>query len=286
MFRVSPWLVCGLLLVACGDNNEQQDAGTLDAGRDAGVPQDAGQDAGEDAGVQACSLADQNCAAGTSCLEVETSEGVSEPACVPGECDLVRQECGAGRKCSYLEAGGVESRACMDVIGDGGVPCQRFTDGGMDTCLAGFYCLVPPDEAEAACVKFCYSNDDCTATQRCTRQFNLPQGSTERPRFCFEVELCDPFGATPCSRPDAGCYPTQDPESGALETMCLRAGTVPEGGNCTNANDCVAGTACFQPQQGGQSVCRALCNPVDGGMPGCTTGRCSPVSNELGACVP
>jgi hypothetical protein len=278
-------IVGGLLASGCRDGNggAGNDAGTVDAGTDAGGDGDGG--GGEDAGEAGCDVArQQGCDAGELCLRSLLPTGGEGSRCFPGECDPVAQDCPPEQKCTYVRQGNVALRRCVaeGTITEGGACQSTATPEGdfHDTCEAGLYCTdqPAPDGGTAfTCARFCHGSEQCTAPRDCVEVLRFT-GSEELPRVCGEPgPTCDPL-AQNCANA-LGCYPA--PRSGPV---CATAGTLEDGAPCAYSNDCLPGSACVR--EGEALVCRRLCRSPSG-EPGCATGRCEPLQDlaGVGACV-
>jgi hypothetical protein len=82
---------------------------------------------------------------------------------------------------------------------------------------------------------------------------------------------CNPFDPRICIASE-GCYLTN------LGNVCAPAGTVPGGGSCVYANDCVGGFTCFNDQ------CHQVCNPA-AGLAACSVGICLFPQGGVGVCM-
>jgi hypothetical protein len=275
-------VVCALVLGACDGNNVPTvDGGTqTDAGGNGGAV-DGGMDGGP---RPECSLSEQDCPSGSSCMEVASDGGQPAPRCVAGACGIVAQDCQGGQKCTYTVDGGTSSRQCVQPTGSAteGQSCT-VEPSGLDTCQAGLICLKVTQEGGTSvnqCLRFCHADTHCADTQICNLQLVLP-GLEELPRLCAtRPQSCDAL-AQNCSNTAEACYPTNSGD------LCLTPGSVAVGGACQSANDCVAGSTCV-PDDAQELRCRSLCRyPPDGGSPVCTEGSCRQLaSSSAGACVP
>ena len=257
--------------IACDDHpSERTDAGAPDSGAvDAGdgEPRDAGRPPGYE-----CSVTTQDCAEGESCLLFQDDAGTFGARCFGG-CSVTGQDCDAGLKCAYALDGGTASRECVPAGDAGeGEPCT--TTVVSDTCGAGLICV--PDEvadggAATVCMRYCNSNQDCTAPQACFVVV-LPEQNPERPYIC----------ETPCSLFGADCPPGLSCYPGSVAPGCYPTGATAVEQPCTYSLECVAGTACVD------GFCRQLCAHPSG-TPACPSGTCTglevPGVGGVGACL-
>ncbi len=262
-------LAAAVVLAACGENNNQGDAGTLvDAGtNDAGT--DAGADAGADAGLTSCTLGASTCPTGQSCLLVEDENQNLDPFCVPGACDVVAQDCPSGQACNYEPIMGAPQRAC-------GAPGTAQEGESCETtgCVAGLVCVGATGQTE--CLKFCSTATDCAMGQVCS-QGVIFQGSAERPLVCTGAPpSCDPL-LQDCPTATDACYLTTT--GGA----CAPAGSVAVGQPC-ETELCVKGATCLGGLADGGSECAILCGFPDA-APTCTTGMCRQLQTEGGGAI-
>ncbi|WP_342374585.1 hypothetical protein NVS55_24930 [Myxococcus stipitatus] len=277
-----------LLLVlgtpGCSDDNPHGPNG----GGDAGVPghPDGGAPP-EDGGPSsdfACNVARQEgCENGQSCHFADLSEGRTGSQCFAAACDVVRQDCAQGQRCTYVSAGGVTERRCVEAgAATEGTRCTLApTDAGVefDTCAAGLFCKderLGDGGTGFFCRRLCHATPQCGASGECSTVLRLP-GTSELPLLCGpRSPPCDPF-AQGCAAP-LSCYPS------ASGPVCAGRGTRQTGDACDFSNQCVPGSTCVNTGQGLR--CQPLCRPS--GTPACAAGTCRPLNDNpgVGACVP
>lgn len=273
--RVVRSVVVGLVVLSCGGPGmiaPDVDAGDfIDSGirevPDAGTESvDAGPDAGTPGEGQNCSVTMQSCPNGLSCLYKDVALAA---ACFAGACDVVQQNCAAGQKCTYVVAADrSRARAC--------VPAGALTEGAscdstQDACDRGLICV------QGQCVRYCYSTSQCGQGSVCARVL-AQNGTPEFAVTCRAIPQCDPL-AQNCMSGKA-CYPS------STGSFCLSPGSLPEGQSCsTSTANCQAGFSCSLPSPGAQGSCAKICN-LDGGVPSCASGHCTPQGVGYGVCTP
>ena len=258
-------LAATLLLVACGDNNENPDAGlTPDAGAADGGGTDAG---GEDAGFTACTLGGTDCMAGESCILLDTGATNLASFCVPGACDLVEQDCMNGQACGFAQVDGKTQRTCGPAgTGMEGAECTNAA------CAAGLACVILAQGQPAVCLRYCNTNADCSAPDLCNQAI-APQGTNERPLVCAPPPAACDVLAQDCADQSQGCFLTNNGPA------CLPAGTAAVGEPCQNTR-CVKGATCVTLQDAG-TECATLCG-FPNTEPTCQTGTCAQLSTQSG----
>lgn len=199
-----------------------------DAGRDAGL--DAGIEAGRDAGP---------------------------PCMVGGECDpFSRDPCGLSRSCIS------DQTSATRCVVEAWTPRAEGVSCDIDNaCQEGLECRGILG-APLACVRQCRlgSIGECGASGRCGLQASPVDACLG---LCMPVGDCDVY-LQDCGAGRA-CVLLGDPESDVDEVVaCTREGTVPVGGACRYANDCVRGAGCI----GGE--CLEFCQSTAD----CTAGAC------------
>lgn len=231
---LSTCLPISLLLAAACSGGGGEDSGasdTLDAGDDAldsGVHPDAGP---PDSGVPGpCNPID-----GTGCA-------TADAFCVL----QIMQDLG---QCRTLPAQNGFEQPCSTQLQD---------------CAPGLACVLFTGETGPSCRKVCYNSTGtgcegltgASASYQCSL---LPQGSTN---FAF------------CRGAGASCVPYADtcPAGDVCSlqnraTTCVRAGTVPIGADCSQAQ-CARGGICINLTGSPGPRCYAPCDPA---MPACTT---------------
>lgn len=190
-------------------------------------------------------------------------------ACSEDPCKLVAPQCGcdADQGCT-LDATGL-NRVCGPAgTATGNQPCD-----GATLCAAGNFCN------GGFCSPFCVDDGPCTPLGTiCALQFSSGD------MICSD--LCDPtsnFGEG-CA-PDSGCY-FGTTDQGVDYAVCAPNGGVLDGDPCTNINDCLPGSGCYN--DGTNNTCLHHCR-VDTGEP--CPGSCASLDITIngvvyGACIP
>lgn len=161
-----------------------------------------------------------------------------------------------------------------------GEECNYATD-----CIPGSICVRYSGEEMGHCYRWCQDGSDCTEEgSECNVSLTLTPSSGDCAGTPIETPLnacslpcptdpvCDPFGGTGT---DAGC---DDGEQCGIRSdcnisWCFPQGTVAEGGDCSGAETCVAGTLCLIIDDT-TSTCVPYCDSEHA----CTTGTCNPLS--------
>jgi hypothetical protein len=129
-----------------------------------------------DARSTGCSLAQQDCPKGSSCMI--SGDQPWERICFPGACDVVRQDCPAHQMCDYVLDldGGVSARACIPAgtVAEG-MACISEAD-----CAPGLACT---GAIATTCLRYCYTDGDCRLGTICAGHI-LFTGTREQVRLC------------------------------------------------------------------------------------------------------
>lgn len=235
---------------------------------------DAGPDAGQLPGA-ACSVPNQDCVPGTSCLVIaDAGTSRMRGVCIRGECDLVKQNCPDGQQCGYPPSadGGVRTRRCYSASGQGlateGQACTSFFD-----CAKGLVCITNSGAPTGfTCERYCYEERGCSGGRPCVLGAPYP-GNREALLFCATAPTaCDLVTQAPCVAPRA-CRLVDD------LPFCQPPGSVGLDGMCLRHSDCERGLLCTAGN------CRAICD-LDAGMPTCASGTCRAASPYSATCQP
>jgi hypothetical protein len=184
------------------------------------------------------------------CQVIDPAIGPCDPLCQTG--------CEAGQACvaGSTGPGAPTSSACQPA----GTAMEGDTCSGMAACAAGLNCIVTAQgQMMGECAQFCRvggGEPSCMDGTCVVFDQNLPTLGVCQPS-------CTGFPNDTC---DAGqqCYPA-DQMGG---TVCGTPGATAIGGQCTNLNECVAGSICFN------GTCVSQCdtaNPTCGQGEACTT---------------
>jgi hypothetical protein len=197
-------------------------------------------------------------------------------------CNLAAPSCPdpGAPKCTVVDTPAGYAASCVPESGTRAVgePCQRQALGH-DDCTIGALCstvAVPASAgSEMVCRKLCITPEECSAPERCYR-FSLAQPEI----YGMCVPACQPLD-TDCG---AGRHCIFVLDAGRnIFGMCDTHGTVPEGGQCNQPQQCESGMACVTDRG-----CRQYC---DATRPCPTAGRaCTDLGilafPGLGGCLP
>lgn len=161
----------------------------------------------------------------------------SSPSC-GGACDprALTSSCSSDTLCRFVS--GIPTcvvRASPDGgQGTDGAACAYDAD-----CGAGLACFGAA--GLGTCGRpCCGTRMDCTADERCRGDGALVDGTTTSWGRCLPPVSCDLAHPEHACATREGCYIVD----GSGNTECLTAGSVPAGGTCSGASDCLPGHVC------------------------------------------
>jgi hypothetical protein len=310
-------LALALLLVVagCGDDDDVADAGSGDAGMDAGdddgfVRPRRDAQTGSDP-VPECNRFDPlACGAGQRCqVVIRRAAGEQQfliyTGCVEG--GEVRAE---GDPCDPWGGGFLPYRA-------DGLDDELYAD----PCGDGLFCAASPDvRGHFTCQRACESGRfEGQLGMACGGEGQYCAGPGPYEEVCLDSDDCDPTSRSGCG-PGIGCYLRLNDTGTGVLTVCLPTVELPvaDGAACQFLNDCSPGSSCWGPTRvpaerwvAADLRCRRSCNvgdegtdagsdPVvvddgeDGGVAGSACSQCvafdgasldlSAVSPSLGQC--
>jgi hypothetical protein len=227
----------------------------------------------------------------------DTSDSTDDPCgdfiCIPDvgpqpdDCSVWDQDCPAGEKCTaYANDGGPtwNDNRCVPIVPDPvgiGEACsvEEFPTSGFDDCALGSICVGQPEALGGVCTPFCggdLASPTCPPSRSCVGSDVLP--------LC--LLQCDPLA--PGCGVGEGCFPIGD------VFVCVGAGDVDAQGECTFANECVAGTACVfggaddDCPEGADACCATYCDLAEPSCPGdaaCVPFGDIPGFDDVGLCA-
>jgi len=240
---VFAWIATGIVLAGCGGSSANR--------VDAAPTDDASDAAKRDAAIDAAKP-DALIDAGVSFV-----------------CDPIHQTgCRAGEKCDIAGTG------TFGCVPDGTLGDFRLC-GDKDKpndCAAGFTCSQTFSPANR-CTRICSELEpSCQRNEKCMTEHMTQDG--KQYLTCTTHEACNPI-LDDCVQPNMHCTYL----AVANLSVCKIAGTVADGATCqlrsSDAQDCMAGSACLQVGAGGTFKCVRMCN-LTGGSPACLSGTCMP----------
>ena len=258
-----------LLVASCGDDDDVADAGSGDAGMDAGdddgfVRPRRDAQPGSDP-VPECNRFDPlACGAGQRCQVVIRRAAGEEQFLIYTGCVEGGEVRGEGDPCDPWGGGFLPHRA-------DGLDDELYAD----PCGDGLFCAASPDvRGHFTCQRACESGRfEGQLGMACGGEGQYCTGPGPYEEVCRESDDCDPTSRSGCG-PGIGCYLRLNDTGTGVLTVCLPTVEIPiaDGAACQFLNDCSPGSSCWGPARvpaarwvAADLQCRRSCNVGDEG---------------------